>query len=156
MNSINYFICGLFVTAVLTTPVLADWQTSTGENGASASVVVDGDTLTITCNPNDPKFFLTLSGGPFPGMKNIDDVNDSLMMWIEAADGRTARHPIDGHYFAPDATFVGRFLTSDVVLDQFAGGKVMRLTAVTGETILETTMTGTGKARANFQRACKL
>lgn len=99
---------------------------------------------------------LTLHGGPFKGMKNVDDAEDSMMMWIEMPDGRTARNPIDGHYYAPENAFVGRFVVSEVVLQQFAGGKEMRFTTAKGNTLLTLPMKGSSKARADFRKACGL
>jgi hypothetical protein len=134
----------------------ADWQS--GENGGSAWAMTSagGHTLRLGCNRGDDALFFLLTGGPFDGMKNVDGVTDSMMMWISLSGNRTAKHPIDGHYFAPDRAFVGRFLVSDLVLDQFRNGSRLFLTAPRGGTIAEFDMTGTGKTRGNFKEACGL
>lgn len=137
----------------------ADWSSRIHPEGkgASAEAVADGKTLTISCaRPVGEEMSLTLHGGPFAGMKNIDDADDSMMMWIEMPDGRTARNPIDGHYYAPENAFVGRFIVSDVVLEQFAGGKEMRFTTDKGNMLLTLPMKGSSKARSDFRKACGL
>ena len=132
----------------------ADWQSGEGKRGAWSRIDTGHMQLDISCWPNEPRFFFTLRGGPFNGMKNIDDGTESMMMWIALPDGRLARHPIDGHYFAPDQAFVGRFVVTDHVLEQFRSGTQLSLTAPTGATIAEFGMTGTGKARGHFKQAC--
>jgi hypothetical protein len=77
-------------------------------------------------------------------------------MWIEQSDGRTGRHPIDGYYYAPDKAFVGKFFTSDLVLEEFRQGAKLSLTAPDGSKIAEFNMKGTGKARGHFKQGCKL
>lgn len=136
-------------------PALAEaWQSGEAGNGAWATTARAGQSLRISCNPGDQSFFFILSGGPFAGMRNLDDGNESMMLWIEAPDGRTARHPIDGHYFGPEKSFVGRFVVSGLVLDQFRNGSEMRLTSPTGATVGTFGMKGTGKARGHFKEAC--
>lgn len=135
----------------------AEWTSRINSEGkgSSAETRSSGMELTISCAKwSGSKLSVVLHGGPFKGMKNVDDGNDSMMMWIEMPDGRTARHPIDGHYYAPEDAFVGEFLVSDLILDQFAGGKVMRFTTVKGNTLLEVPMKGSAKARQDFRRAC--
>lgn len=134
----------------------AEWLSGEGNRGAWSRINDGKFQLSISCWPDDPKFFFTLIGGPFDGMKNVDDGNDSMMMWIELPDGRTGRHPIDGNYFAPDQAFVGRFFVSDLVLEEFRKGAKLSLTAATGATIAEFGMKGTGKARGHFKQACKI
>lgn len=134
----------------------AEWQSGEAPNGAW-SMIEDGQfSLRIACWPGDPSFFFVLSGGPFNGMQNIDDNNESMMMWVELPDGRTARHPIDGHYFAPDRAFVGRFIVSDFVLEEFRQGEKLSLTSPTGAEIAVFGMQGTGKARGHFKQACNI
>jgi hypothetical protein len=148
-------ILSLFVSGA----VQADWSSHVRSDGkgASAEIKADGKVLRIDCaRPVSGDFSLVMHGGPFEGMKNVDDGDDSMMMWIEMPDGRTARHPIDGHYYGPENAFVGRFLVSDIVLEQFAGGKEMRFTTVNGNTLLTLPMKGTGKARQDFKKACGL
>ncbi|MCV6585100.1 MAG: hypothetical protein OIF47_06160 [Marinibacterium sp.] len=130
------------------------WHSDEGGRGASSYVEKGRFQLMISCWPGNPEFFFTLYGGPFDGMKNIDDQTDSMMMWIELPDGRTGRHPIDGHYFAPDQAFVGRFIVNDYVLEQFRQGAKLFFTAPTGADIVSFGMTGTGKARGHFKQAC--
>lgn len=134
----------------------ADWQS--GENGQSAWAMISGSKagLRLSCNRGQRDLTFVLTGGPFPGMKNVDDGKESMMMWIEMPDGRTGRHPIDGHYFAPDRAFIGRFVVSNTVLDQFRSGSKLSLTAPTGAGIAAFGMTGTGKARGHFKQACRL
>ena len=138
------------------TQAQANWQS--GENGGSAWAMTSagGYTLRLGCNRGDQALHFLLTGGPFEGMKNVDDANDSMMMWISLSGGRTAKHPIDGHYFAPDRAFVGRFLVSDLVLDQFRNGSFLELTAPRGGSIAHFGMSGTGKARGHFKEACGL
>lgn len=154
LSSIAGLSLGLIMLAGAATA--ADWRSGESGRGAWTQIEQAGLQLHLSCNRNDRNVFFSLSGGPFNGMKNRDDVSDSMMMWIEMSDGRTARHPIDGHYFAPDRTFIGRFLVSDIVLDQFRRGATMRLTAPTGATIAEFGMRGTGKARGHFKQACRI
>lgn len=148
----------LAVLALLATPAAAaaDWQSGVATNGNSAWAIVEagGKQFRIDCNRGDASLFVKLLGGPFPGMKNQDDESDSAMLWIEAGDGRTARHPLDGHYF--DTIFLARWPTSDLVLDQFAKGARMQVTAVSGDVAFETAMTGTSKARAAMAAGCGL
>lgn len=139
------------------TPVqAASWQSGEGNRGAWTSIEDGKFRLQISCWPNESRFFFTLHGGPFAGMKNLDDQNDSLMMWIELPDGRTGRHPIDGHYVGYEKAFVGRFFVSDIVLEQFRQGAKLSLTAPTGASIADFGMKGTGKARGHFKQACGL
>lgn len=141
---------------VATTPARADWQSGESAQSAWAMTSSGGSNLRLSCNRGDRALSFLLTGGPFPGMRNVDDGNESMMMWISLPGNRNARHPIDGHYFAPDRAFVGRFLVSDVVLDQFRTGSRLILTAPTGGTIADFDMTGTGKARGHFKQACGL
>lgn len=137
----------------------ADWTSRINPDGkgASAEAKAQGKTLRIGCARfMGDDLSLVMHGGPFEGMKNVDDADDSMMMWIEMPDGRTARHPIDGHYYAPEKAFVDRFMVSDVVLDQFAGGKEMRFTTDKGNTLLTLPMKGSAKARADIRKACGL
>ncbi|MEM1299258.1 MAG: hypothetical protein AAGH68_08240 [Pseudomonadota bacterium] len=80
------------------TGAMAAWQSGEDNRGAWSRIQSGVVMLQITCRRNDPRFFFTLSGGPFNGMKNADDQSDSMMIWIELPDGRTGRHAIDGHY----------------------------------------------------------
>lgn len=155
------FTIAPFLFALLLLPLLSGtagaqaWDHVRGKSGADAWIDNGGMQLRISCNPAlGGPFFLTLSGGPHPGMKNIDDTEDSMMMWIDLPNGNRARHPIDGHYFAPDDTFVGRFVVNDHVLGQFANGREMSLTGAGGVTILTVPMKGTGAARNMFKEAC--
>ncbi|WP_152610684.1 hypothetical protein [Ruegeria sp. ANG-R] len=132
----------------------AEWQSGEASNGAWSMIQEGQFNLRVSCWPGDPSFFFVLTGGPFNGMQNIDDGNESMMMWIELPDGRTARHPIDGHYFAPDKAFVGRFIVSDFVLEEFRQGAKLSLTSPTGVEIAAFGMQGTGKARGHFKQAC--
>jgi hypothetical protein len=137
----------------------ADWTSRINPDGkgANAEAKAQGKTLNIGCAKfMGDEMTLTLHGGPFEGMKNVDDAEGSMMMWIEMPDGRTARHPIDGHYYAPEKAFVGQFMVSDLVLEQFAGGKEMRFTTDKGNTLLTLPMKGSSKARADFRKACGL
>lgn len=77
-----------------------------------------------------------------------------MMMWIVLPDGRAARHPIDGYYFAGDKAFVGRLPTSDLVLEQFANGSRIELTTAQGNTLFAAPMKGTGKLRGEIRQAC--
>lgn len=148
--------CVMFCVVFGCGAVAQEWESGESNRGAWA-VIQDGKfRLDVSCWPNESTFFFNLSGGPFEGMKNIDDGNDSMMLWMEQPDGRLARHPIDGHYFGPDRTFVGRFLTSDIVLDQFRNGTQLWLTGAGGVEIVRFPMTGTGKARGHFQESCGL
>ncbi|MBY8976821.1 hypothetical protein KHP62_13440 [Rhodobacteraceae bacterium NNCM2] len=142
--------------AFIATAAAADWssQVSTKGSQSSTQTQVGKMLLQITCNRGDAKFFVKLFGGPFPGMKNVDDSNESLMMWIQMADGRTARHPIDGYYYGPEDAFLGRLHTSSVVLDQFAAGSRLQLTTPSGATVLDTGMKGTSAARRDFATGC--
>lgn len=144
------------LTALASAAGAQNWESGENNRGAWAMVQDGTFRVDVTCWPNEPRFFFNLSGGPFAGMKNIDDGNDSMMLWIELPDGRLARHPIDGHYFGPDRTFVGRFFTSDIVLDQFRNGTQLWLTGAGGVEIARFPMTGTGKARGHFKEACGL
>ena len=141
---------------LLGAPAQAEWQSGESARSAWAMVAAGGNTLRLSCNRGDQGLHFLLTGGPFQGMQNVDDGNESMMMWIALPDGRTARHPIDGHYFAPDRAFVGRFVISDLVLDQFRNGSRLALTAPTGGTIADFDMAGTGKARGHFKQACGL
>lgn len=134
----------------------ADWQSGESRQSAWAMISQGKMNLRLACNRGQRDLHFVLTGGPFPGMKNVDDGNESMMMWIEMPDGRTARHPIDGHYFAPDKSFVGRFVVSDTVLDQFRSGSKLSLTAPTGAAIATFGMKGTGKARGHIKEACRL
>lgn len=134
----------------------ADWTSGERNRGAWSQIEQGRFVLEISCWPNDPNFFFTLRGGPFDGMKNVHDGDESMMMWIELPDGRTARHPIDGHYYGGDEAFVGKFVVSDFVLDQFRQGAKLSLTAPTGANIAEFGMRGTGKARGHFKQACNI
>lgn len=134
----------------------SEWQS--GESAQSAWAMVSGAkaNLRLSCNRGQRDVHFLLTGGPFPGMKNVDDGNESMMMWISLSGGRTARHPIDGHYFAPDRAFVGRFVVTETVLEQFRSGSALSLTAPTGADIAQFGMKGTGKARGHFKQACGL
>jgi hypothetical protein len=135
----------------------AQWTShiNADSKGASAESTTKGKTVTISCAKwAGTKLSVVIYGGPFKGMKNIDDGDDSTMMWIEMPDGRTVRHPIDGHYYAPDKAFVGEFLVSDLILDQVAGGSVMRFTTAQGNKLVELPMKGLAKARQDFRRTC--
>lgn len=134
----------------------ADWQS--GESGQSAWAMISqgSSNLRLSCNRGQRDVHFLLTGGPFPGMKNVDDGTESMMMWISLPDGRSAKHPIDGHYYAPDRAFVGRFLVSDTVLGQFRNGTLLSLSAPTGTEIASFGMKGTGKARGHFKQACGL
>lgn len=146
----------VFAAMLAAAPAFAAWESGVARNGDSAyaTTTVGALTLSFACNRGDPSFYVNLSGGPFPGMKNADDTDDSMMMWIAAADGRTARHPLDGYYYGPEDTFLARWITSDFVLDQFAKGQTVELTAPTGARILQTGMKGTSKARQAFRKGC--
>ena len=141
---------------MVTGPAAANWQSGEGGRGAWSQIQQGGKTLRISCWPNESSFFFTLVGGPFNGMKNLDDQKDSLMMWIEQSDGRTGRHPIDGHYVGYEKTFVGRFIVSNLVLEEFRNGSKIMLTSANGAKIADFGMKGTGKARGHFKEACKL
>ncbi|MEO1089717.1 MAG: hypothetical protein AAFX81_03730 [Pseudomonadota bacterium] len=156
MRSFQFFAASALLIALSADQAAAAWQSNTTDHGADAWVSNGGPELLISCQPNEPRLFFTSYGGPFPGMDDVDDENDSTMMWIEAADGRTARHPIDRHCFAPDRAFLSRFVTTDLVLEQFAPGNVLSLTAPNGDSIFETSMTGTSSARQVSQRGCSL
>ncbi|EEE36919.1 hypothetical protein RKLH11_754 [Rhodobacteraceae bacterium KLH11] len=145
---------GCVLLALVGAAQAAEWQSGEAANGAWSMIEEGQFNLRISCWPDDPNFFFVLSGGPFNGMQNIDDGNESMMMWIELSDGRIARHPIDGHYFAPDKAFVGRFLVSDFVLEEFRQGAKLSLTSPTGAKIAAFGMQGTGKARGHFKQAC--
>lgn len=134
----------------------AAWQS--GESGRSAWAMVSGNggNLRLSCNRGDRFLHFLLTGGPFRGMKNVDGGKDTLLMWIALPGGRSAKHPIDGHYYAPDKAFVGRFLVSDTVLEQFRQGSGMSLTAARGGDIATFDMKGTGKARGHIKQACGL
>lgn len=148
-------LCALLSLSIFATMAAgATWDSGENDRGACTRITQDTLSLRITCAPRNRELFFVLSGGPFPGMKNVDDGNDSMMMWIEQSDGRTGRHPIDGYYFGPDRSFVGKFIVSDFVLDEFRRGAEMRLTAPTGQQIAAFGMTGTGKARGHFKEAC--
>ena len=134
----------------------ADWQSGETAQNAWAMISQGGKTLRLGCNRGNRDLVFTLTGGPFPGMKNVDDGTESMMMWIEMSDGRTARHPIDGHYFAPDRAFVGRFVVTNTVLEQFRSGRTLSLSAPTGAGIATFGMKGTGKARGHIKQACRL
>lgn len=134
----------------------ADWQSGETDRSAWAMASGKGGALRLSCNKGDGFLHFLLTGGPFLGMQNIDDGRDTLMMWIGLPGGRTAKHPIDGHYFAPDKAFVGRFLVSDTVLEQFRQGNALSLTAARGGDIAMFDMKGTGKARGHFKQACGL
>lgn len=140
----------------INTAAADSWVSGEGGRGAWSQTERGGTTLRISCWANEPSFFFTLVGGPFNGMKNIDDQSDSMMMWIEQSDGRTGRHPIDGHYVGYDKTFVGRFIVSDLVLEEFRNGSKIMLTASNGAKIAEFGMKGTGKARGHFKQGCKI
>ncbi|MEM1129361.1 MAG: hypothetical protein AAGH83_02465 [Pseudomonadota bacterium] len=148
------------VLALLVSTRLAagqSWQSAVANNGvaAFATVQVGSKILGVGCNKNlGPKLFLTLSGGPHEGMRNVDDTDDSMMMWIQLSDGRLARHPIDGHYVGGEQTFVGELPTTAPVMNEFAGGSKVEFTSVSGAVIFSAPMTGTAKARANFAQAC--
>lgn len=133
------------------------WQSSAANDGmsAGASITIGQKTLHVGCNQRlGNTLFFTLSGGPHPGMKNADDQEDSMMMWITMADGRTAKHPIDGHYVGGEATFVGQLPATSVVMDQFADGQMIEFTATGGGSIFSAGMAGTTRARAIFAEAC--
>jgi hypothetical protein len=146
---------GVF-SLMASTAAAATWTSGENNRGAWARIQQGDLFLNIACNPNEAQFFFTLTGGPFNGMKNIDDGTESMMMWIEQSDGRTGRHPIDGYYFAPDDAFVGKWIVSDFVLEEFRQGAKLSLTSPTGATIAEFGMKGTGKARGHFKQACKI
>ena len=133
-----------------------EWQS--GESGQNAWAEVSGGStnLRLSCNQSEQDVRFLLSGGLFEGMKNVDDGHDTLMTWITLPDGRTARHPIDGYYHAPDRAFVGRFLVSDIVMEQFRNGSSMSLTTSQGNTLAKFSMKGTGKARGHFRQSCGL
>jgi len=139
----------------LSVPALADWvsipNTQTGR-ATRAEVQADGRTLKLSCLRGTSTLYLTLSGGPFPGINTAP----SMMMWIQQADGRTARHPIDGQYLSAEQSFIGQFATSPLILDQFARGAQLQLTTVTGAVVFRTTMRGTGAARADMRRICRI
>ena len=156
MNMLKTAAIALSVLAIAVPATAADWQSGESARSAWAMIGQGKTNLRLSCNRGERNVFFLLSGGPFPGMKNVDDGNESMMMWIEMPDGRTARHPIDGHYFAPDRAFVGRFIVSDIVLDQFRSGSKLSLTAPTGASIATFGMKGTGKARGHFKQACRL
>ena len=135
----------------------AAWSSRIDPEGTRASAIAraQGKTLSLSsAHFLADELTLILHGGPFEGMKNVDEADDSMMMWIEMPDGRTARHPIDGHYYGPEDAFIGRFVVSELVLDQFADGQDMSLTTAKGNTLLTLSMQGTSKARRDFRAAC--
>lgn len=64
------------------------------------------------------------------------------------------RQAINGHCFTPDDAFVGRFVVSDHVQDEFADGRGMLLTGAGGVTLLTVPMNSTAAARNVFRAAC--
>jgi hypothetical protein len=77
----------------------------------------------------------------------------AVMLWIEASDGRLARHSVDVR--RDEGGYLGTFFVSDIVLGQFQNGRRLEITS-DGKPILETDMKGTGAARLAFLEHFKI
>lgn len=160
MKALRTLLAGA-VLVVCLQPAQGAWTSGSGEGTAYAMVQADGVTLHIGCNGllGTRELFLTLSGPvpDYPGLSKTDDARSALMLWIEQPDGRTDRHSVSAHYFAPDEAFVGRALLGEAELDRFGSAARLYLTTVRfDEPLFVTEMKGTAAARAAFRAGCGL
>ncbi|MEM7496417.1 MAG: hypothetical protein AAF371_00325 [Pseudomonadota bacterium] len=137
-------------------PAAAAWQHSVAVRGGSAVAASGGVTVRIACIAENASLYVTVSGGPFAGMRSVDDGSGSMTLRIAMGNGEVHTYPIDGHYDAADGAFVARWLTNGAILDRFAQGATLTLTAPGGERVVEMDMTGTSRARQGFRRGCGL
>lgn len=153
-------VAPLFALAILQGHALADWQSGSSQGQAWTQVREDGLTLHLACNANlGTDLYLVLSGTvpDYPGLAKVDDQSSALMIWVELPDGRTDRHPVDAHYVAADAAFVGTVQMSRSMLDRFGMGRRFYLTTLRfDEPLFVTDMRGTAVARDAFARGCGL
>ncbi|MCU9848031.1 hypothetical protein OEZ60_08430 [Defluviimonas sp. WL0024] len=139
-----------FLIAAL--PALA-WETEQTPDSARTWQSVSGLAAEFGCRRGQQgylDFRLTdaAGGGRFAGIR-------SLMLWIELADGRTARYPVDVAIAGP--SLIGRFYVSAEILDHFQNGTAMIIdSALPRQEFLRTDMKGTGAARLAFRERCGL
>lgn len=156
-SPIRFALAALALAALAAPASAQGWESGMSNDGtmAFAQTSAAGKVLRIGCNSRlGPTLHFTLTGGPHAGMRNLDDQDDSMMMWIALPDGRNARHPIDGHYVGYEDTFVGQLPATGPVMEQFARGSRIIFTATDGSDVFAAPMEGTAAARAQFRTAC--
>ncbi|MEM7671444.1 MAG: hypothetical protein AAF317_20365, partial [Pseudomonadota bacterium] len=110
---------------------------------------VDGTTVTFQCLSASKN---QLSVGLDQGGRDMPEV-PAVMLWIEAPDGRTARHSMDAFKEGPGLS--ATLYTSDVVLQQIRQAKALEFTvAGTGKRIVRTNAKGTGAFRLAVLEQC--
>lgn len=127
--------------------ILLAWTLEKGGTWVVTQERVDGLLLDLRCDRSSPGHLqFTLSGEGVPQTSGV-------MLWIEQADGRTDRQPVDVKSI--DNALTGKFFVSDLILNNFGNAAKMEMTiAGTGTRILVSDMKGTGAARLAILERC--
>ncbi|MEM0922787.1 MAG: hypothetical protein AAGI13_07050 [Pseudomonadota bacterium] len=131
------------------TPAQAAWELRQIPGLAVIEQVVEGTRVTFQCLGRQKD---RLQVGFDRGAEDMP-ATPAVMLWIEAPDGRTARHSMDAFKEGPGLS--ATLLTSDIVLDQLRQAAALEFTiAGTGKRIVRTNAKGTGAFRLAVLEQC--
>ncbi|MEL6477221.1 MAG: hypothetical protein AAFR17_07820 [Pseudomonadota bacterium] len=142
----------LLLSALLCTlalPAHAKWELRQTSGLAVMEQTVDGTRVTFQCIGRTKN---RLTVGLDRGRTEMPAAR-AVMLWIEAPDGRMARHSMDAFKEGPGLS--ATLYTSDLVLQQIRQAKALELTiAGTGKRLVRTNAKGTGAFRLAVKEQC--